>query len=302
MLRIKHNQSHASQLLVEAEHKSELPLISEILELYLDTKGHGKAELFFVHAKRNIDCVISALGNKSIDLYSKTDAVEFRNWLIKRGLQSSSIQRIVSSVKAIMNFAINEFGYGFSNAFTGIYIAPDGEKEKRRPPTEAELKRPSTASRREDDDLRQLLAILLDTGIRLPEAAGLHVTDIHLDHEFPYVEVRPNKVGRLKTSKSKRIIPLVGDSLWAAQQITATQQGYCFPRYARDGYCNGNSASAALGKWMRHYCEAGATVHGIRHAFRDRLRAVKAPVDLVDQLGGWSAKTAGIRYGDGYEL
>jgi len=134
MLRIKHNQSPASQLLVEAEHKSELPLISEILERYLDTKGHGKAELFFVHAKRNIGYVISAIGNKSIDLYSKTDAVEFRNWLIRRGLQSSSIQRIFSSVKAILNFAINEFGYGFSNAFTGVYIAPDEEKEKRRPP------------------------------------------------------------------------------------------------------------------------------------------------------------------------
>ena len=76
MLRIKHNQSPASQLLVEAEHKSELPLISEILERYLDTKGHGKAELFFVHAKRNIGYVTSALGNKSVDLYSKTDAVE----------------------------------------------------------------------------------------------------------------------------------------------------------------------------------------------------------------------------------
>ena len=57
-----------------------------------------------------------------------------------------------------------------------------------------------------------------------------------------------------------------------------------------------------MGKWMKNYCEAGATVHGIRHALRDRLRAVKAPVDLVDQLGGWSAKSAGIRYGDGYEL
>jgi hypothetical protein len=54
MLRVKHKQSPASQLLVEAEHKSELPLISEISERYLDTKGHGKAELFFVHAKRNI--------------------------------------------------------------------------------------------------------------------------------------------------------------------------------------------------------------------------------------------------------
>ena len=120
MLRIKHNQSAVSQLLVDAERKSELPLISEILERYLETKGHGKAELLFVHARRNIGYVISAIGDKSLDLYSTTNAVEFRNWLSKRGLQSSSIQRIFSSVKAILNFAINEFGYGFSNAFTGV--------------------------------------------------------------------------------------------------------------------------------------------------------------------------------------
>ena len=130
MLRIKPNQSPASQLLVKANHTSELPLISEILERYLDTKGHGKAGLFFFHAKRKISYVTSAVGNKSTDLSCKTDAVEFRNWLIKRGLQNSSIQRIFSSVKAILNFALNEFGYGFSNAFTGVYIAPT-EKNKR---------------------------------------------------------------------------------------------------------------------------------------------------------------------------
>ena len=148
-------------------------------------KGHGKAELFFVHAKRKIGYAISAIGDKSIDLYSKTDAVEFRNWLIKRGLQSSSIQRIFSSVKAILNFAIDEFGYGFSNPFTGIYIAQDEEKEQRRPLTAEELKRLSEACRDVDDDPRHLLAMLLDTGMRLSEAAGLHVSDIHLDHEFP---------------------------------------------------------------------------------------------------------------------
>ena len=43
MLRIKHNQSPASQLLVEAEYKSELPLISEILARYLDTKWSVRA-------------------------------------------------------------------------------------------------------------------------------------------------------------------------------------------------------------------------------------------------------------------
>ena len=53
---------------------------------------------------------------------------------------------------------------------------------------------------------------------------------------------------------------------------------------------------------MKNYSEAGATVHGIRHAFRDRLRAVEAPVDLIDQLGGWSTKSVGMGYGDGYDM
>ena len=138
--------------------------------------------------------------------------------------------------------------------------------------------------------------------MRLSEAAGLHVSDIHLEHEFPYVEVRPNKARRLKTSNSKRIIPLVGDSLWAAQQITATQQGYCFPRYAIDGHCNGNSASAALGKWIQNYCEAGATVHGIRHAFRDRLRGGKCACRFDRSVGRMVSKSVGMSYGDGYVM
>ena len=45
MFRVKHNQSPASQLLVETEHKPELALISDILKRYLDTKGRGKPEL-----------------------------------------------------------------------------------------------------------------------------------------------------------------------------------------------------------------------------------------------------------------
>ena len=119
-------------------------------------------------------------------------------------------------------------------------IAQNEEQEQRRPLTAEELKRLSEACRDVDDDPRHLLAMLLDTGMVLSEAVGLHVSDIYLDHKFPYVKVRPNKARRLKTSNSKRISPLVGDSLWAAQQVIATEQGYCFPRCARASYCNGN--------------------------------------------------------------
>jgi len=43
-------------------------------------------------------------------------------------------------------------------------------------------------------------------------------------------------------------------------------------------------------------------VHGMRHAFRDRLRAVNAPMDMIDQLGGWCRQSVGQGYGDGYDI
>mgnify|MGYP006244329535 FL=1 len=106
ILRLKHNLTPASKLLVKAQGTSELPLLSEMLETYLKTKGRGKADLFFVNARRNIGYVFSAIGDQSIDLYSKTDAVSFRDWLVNKGLQSSSIHRVFSSVRAIINLSL----------------------------------------------------------------------------------------------------------------------------------------------------------------------------------------------------
>ena len=43
-------------------------------------------------------------------------------------------------------------------------------------------------------------------------------------------------------------------------------------------------------------------IHGFRHSFRDRLRAIECPLDIIDQLGGWRLKSVGQGYGKGYEL
>jgi hypothetical protein len=205
ILRLKHNLTPASTLLVKAQGTSDLPLLSEMLETYLKTKGRGKADLFFVNARRNIGYVLAAIGDQSIDLYSKTDAVSFRDWLVNKGLQSSSIHRVFSSVRAIINFSINEFGYSFSNPFAGVYIANDEEQEKRRSLTPNELQILSLSCREEDDELRHLLALLVNTGMRLSEATGLHTSDLFTNEEFPYVKVQVNNARRLKTSNSKRI-------------------------------------------------------------------------------------------------
>ena len=45
------------------------------------------------------------------------------------------------------------------------------------------------------------------TGMRLAEAAGLHINNIHLDEEIPYVDIKPHPWRRLKTNSSQRQIP-----------------------------------------------------------------------------------------------
>jgi integrase len=118
----------------------------------------------------------------------------------------------------------------------------------------------------------------------------------------PYVQVREHAWRPLKTSTSHRVIPLVGASLWAAQRIKQNGSDYAFPRYTDGVKCNSNSASAALNKWIKQIAGSGNVIHGFRHSFRDRLRAVSAPIDMIDQLGGWSLQSVGQGYGDGYSI
>ena len=66
--------------------------------------------------------------------------------------------------------------------------------------------------------------------------------------------------------------------------------------------CNANSASAALNKWMKEKLSESYVIHGFRHSFRDRLRAVECPLEIIDQLGGWSFKSVGQGYGKGFDI
>ena len=60
--------------------------------------------------------------------------------------------------------------------------------------------------------------------------------------------------------------------------------------------------SAILNKWLKRKLINDYVIHGFRHSFRDRLRAVECPSEIIDQLGGWSLKSVGQGYGNGYNL
>lgn len=73
-------------------------------------------------------------------------------------------------------------------------------------------------------------------------------------------------------------------------------------RSIHDDGCRATHASNALNKWLKARF-GGLTAHCLRHTMRDRLREVQAPLELIDQIGGWStAGGVGASYGHGYKL
>ena len=281
--------------------KATAPLMSEATVFYLKLKGDGKDFVFTRAAQRNANIVIEVLGDKPINEYASSEAGKLRDVLLNKGLAVTSIKRMFGSIKAIINLAMAEHGIEGRNPFSSIYM-PDEVQEERQPIPLDSLRRIQRDCMAIDDEMRWLLALISDTGMRLSEASGLHKDDIILDAPIPYINLQPHSWRRLKTKGSARLIPLIGASLWAAKRIQQRDSSYAFPRYCDGKICNANSASAALNKWMKPRLKDNAVVHSFRHSMRDRLRAVECPSDIIDQIGGWSSSSVGASYGKGYEL
>jgi len=275
--------------------------MSEATAFYLRLKADGKDIVFTRAAQRNAACVIDILGDRPINEYASSEAGKLRDVLLKKGLAVTSIKRMFGSIKAIINLAIAEHGIEGRNPFSSIYM-PDEVQEERQPIPLDSLRGIQRDCIEIDDEMRWLLALISDTGMRLAEAAGLHKDDIILDAPIPYINLQPHLWRRLKTKGSARHIPLIGASLWAARRIQQHDSCYAFPRYCDGKICNANSASAALNKWMKTAIGNGYVMHGLRHSLRDRLRAVECPSDIIDAIGGWTTTGIGHAYGKGYTV
>jgi len=276
--------------------------LTDALSLYHRLKGAGKTKLFFEVSGRSIRYLTECLGHDNLSMLELSDAGQFRDFLFDRGMSSSSVKRVFSSVRAIVNLAIREQGIAVGNVFSGTYIPEDALKQKRPPIPMDTLRQVQSNCRSLNDEPRWLIALISDTGMRLSEACGLLVSDIHLDTTTPYIDLVEHPWRRLKTGSSKRQIPLVGSSFWAARQISHMSSDFAFPKYCRTNKCNANSASAALNKWLKPRVPEACVIHSFRHSIRDRLRAVECPADIIDAIGGWTTEGIGHQYGEGHDL
>lgn len=250
----------------------------------------------------SVDTLISLAGDKDMREYSRRDARAFVEKLRRKGNSTGTIRRRIGPLSALFNYAYAELDEEKRNPFSQLHIRGEGDDERKRETFSVEeLTQGYDMAFGSGSEIKMLMPILGETGCRIAEIVGLRMQDIDLENEL--IRVVPHPARRLKTSGSERELPLVGAAMKAMKSIATKKDGaLLFPRYLKDGTIRATHASNALNKWMKREFD-GKTAHCLRHTFRDRLREVECPLELIDELGGWSfVGGVGSRYGKGYAL
>jgi len=237
--------------------------------------------------------------DKPITALTRSDANAFRRWWSDRiadeGLKASSANIQLGHVSVMLDKVSRAHDLDVPALFHKLRFAGDSDQGL---PFAVEWLRDRLLAPGALDGLnaeaRRVMFVMMETGLRPSEICGLEAKSIKLDADIPHVELIPNEHRRLKTKKSRRLMPLVGVALKAMQ---AQPKG--FPRYAgkAPSMCaviNNNLRAAGLMRTEEH------TLYSLRHSFKDRLRAVEAPGELLDELMGHA--NGRPDYGAGHSL
>ena len=243
---------------------------------------------------------LSLAGDRDVSEYTRQDAKLFVHHLELKGNKTATIRRRINSLSAIINYAYSELDLDQRNPFTRLYIRNEGDDiVKRDTFTDEQLKYGYEKAILSGCTVKLLTPLLGETGCRLAEIVGLRLEDIDLENDVIYI--RSNSARRLKNRGSERVLPMVGYSQLAMELTLKKADREClFPQYIKAGHYYATHASNAVNKWLKRDF-SGLTAHSLRHTFRDRLRAVECPMDMIDQIGGWrSVGGVGTNYGHGY--
>lgn len=296
----------AVQLLNENRSDPKNTRLSQTLEIYLENHKNPTDKLR-KYTERVINSLIAEIGDKKIIDLDRADAAKFRDAIRARN-KTTTARRNISAITAVLTSCYIELEIEKSSPFKSVKIKNEGHDAVRRVSfTPAELKTLKREIEANPDDRRQLIALILDTGMRLSEAVGLSLADIHLDAKVPYVSVdcEPERDRTLKTENSIREVPLVGMALWAAQRIVAEAekgQKYAFPRYCTDKGLKADSASASGNKWIKKHTADNKSFHCFRHTMNDRLKEAECPEPIIEAICGWKKDGMVSHYGQGYSL
>jgi integrase len=249
--------------------------------------------------KRAVEILIEQKGDKALHELTRDDALSYADWwedrVVSGEVNAGTANKNISHIGGMIRAVTKRLALRLDNVFAGTRI--EGGRDGSRKPFELDFLRSvilaDGALADLNDEARDVVYVVMETGARPSEIINLSKQRIVLDAPIPYIRIKAE--GRLlKTEHSERDVPLVGVALDAMRRHPDG-----FPRY----FDKGSNLSATLMKHFKKHKLLPTEKHSVysfRHSFKDRLKAVEAPEELIDEMMGHSIDKP--KYGDGYGL
>jgi len=283
--------------IIKGNKLEENPTLSTALTIYLKDKQKENDETFKKQPTYAVNNFINQFGDITLRQIRRTHATQYRDNLLASGCAASTVNRKLNAIRALISVVNDVLEMNTANPFNRVSVeVPDKEHT---PLTinewESILKTP-----RATDSIHLMMLVLVNTGCRVSEVAGLLLKDVFLDEEIPYIKIQVHSHRRLKNKTSKRTIPLTGISLVAVRllksQAIKANSPFLLKQYNHTEQTNGNSASAAIKKRF------GIKSHNFRHELISRLRDAECPIDIQSFITGHALNSSSKHYGDKHQL
>ncbi len=230
-------------------------------------------------------------------------------------LSPKSVNGLMGSLSTLMNWGVRE-GLLDRNVAERLRVSePASAKRQARDPFSLyQLTTIFSAAPYNDPDAARdamfwLPLMSLFGGLRMGEAAQLHVNDVALLDGIDCIIVRRGGGRSVKTAAGERVVPVHGElkkcgflEFVADQREAGHERLFTDLPRGRDGYYS----SVFQKRYSRHLRAVGAytpktTFHSYRHNATDALRNAGVPPDRVRAIMGWTGSGMEEQvYGQGY--
>ena len=285
---------HLVSFLREGERAETL---TDAIPLYLKQTGRGhlpETSKAVQDTKRTVCLFVSTVGEKPINLITRTDVERYIETRLKQ-VKTTSVDRELGTLRAVWHKAALVWSIPQKSPFSEQPITGLGtDAVKRKTPSLGEMRELLVAlearhQRNPSSYVASLPAIAALTGLRLSEAWGLQRKDWETESALfgcSILNIRANETrGNLKNANSERPFPVLPElSVWLHRYFDC------------DHAKTANSASAATVSALK---QLGFNFgnHSLRHGFKQRLREANAPLDVLEELLGWSSQRMSAHYG-----
>lgn len=244
---------------------------------------------------------IEVCGDKPILEVTRDDALDFRGWWQERlddpedpANSANSVNKDLTHLNGMLNSLCDLKRWSNTKPFAGMGLKEKGGRTIQPFNNKWILENLMCDEPlpRLNEEARDVLLAMVNTGCRPSELTGLMPEDIHLDAPIPFIDIN-RKHRTLKTDASVRQIPLYGVSLEAMKRNPDGFPSYRF----KDLW------SSTVNKFLRENNVLPSPDHraySLRHSFEDRMTQAEIPERTAADMMGHTLRRE--RYGLGPTL